>query len=48
LLRDESLTPATQEQMAANLGATDVIDLSAGHTAMISQPEKLAAILNGL
>ena len=48
LLHDESLTPATQDQMAANLAATDIIDLDAGHMAMISQPEKLAAILNGL
>jgi pimeloyl-ACP methyl ester carboxylesterase len=48
LLRDQSLTPATQDRMAAHLGATDIIDLDAGHMAMISQPEKLAAILNRL
>lgn len=48
LLRDASLTLATQQRMVANLGGVDVIDLDAGHMAMISQPAELARILNAL
>jgi pimeloyl-ACP methyl ester carboxylesterase len=47
-LRDASLTFATQQRMTANLGGVDVIDLDAGHMAMISQPAELARILNAL
>jgi pimeloyl-ACP methyl ester carboxylesterase len=48
LLQDESLTLATQDQMICNLGGAEVIDLDAGHMAMISQPARLADILNAL
>jgi pimeloyl-ACP methyl ester carboxylesterase len=45
LLRDASLTLDAQNRMAANLGEVQVIDLDAGHMAMISRPAELAAIL---
>jgi hypothetical protein len=34
--------------MIANLGEVNVVDLDAGHMAMISDPHGLAAILNSL
>jgi pimeloyl-ACP methyl ester carboxylesterase len=48
LTLDASLTLNTQNQMINNLGDVEVIDLEAGHMAMISQPRVLAALLNGL
>jgi hypothetical protein len=48
LTLDASLTLNTQNQMINNLGDVEVIDLQAGHMAMISQPRVLAALLNGL
>lgn len=48
LLQDASLTPEAQTRMAANLGDAQIIDLDAGHMAMISRPEALARILNAL
>lgn len=48
LLRDASIVPTNQDKMIANLGGADVIDLDAGHMAMISQPARLADILNAL
>ena len=36
------------DEMIANLGGADVVDLDAAHMAMISQPAALAAILNAL
>jgi len=48
LLQDASLTPATQTEMLSRLGDPEVIDLDAGHMAMITRPEALAAILDGL
>ncbi len=48
LIRDASITLDVQDQMIRNLGAADVVDLDAGHMAMITQPDKLASILNGL
>jgi pimeloyl-ACP methyl ester carboxylesterase len=48
LARDASITLDAQNQMIANLGATNVIDLDAGHMAMISKPRELAAILHSL
>jgi pimeloyl-ACP methyl ester carboxylesterase len=48
LLRDAAIVPAAQDHMIANLGGADVVDLDAGHMAMISQPDGLAAILNSL
>jgi pimeloyl-ACP methyl ester carboxylesterase len=46
LLRDASITLEAQDKMIANLGGASVVDLDAGHMAMISEPQGLAAILN--
>jgi pimeloyl-ACP methyl ester carboxylesterase len=49
LLRDQALSLAQQERSIASAGpGCDVIELDAGHNAMISQPRALAAILNGI
>ncbi len=48
LLQDASLVLDTQDRMIANLRGADVIDLDAGHMAMLSRPAELAAILNAL
>jgi pimeloyl-ACP methyl ester carboxylesterase len=46
LLRDASLVPEAQVRMAANVGDVEIVDLDAGHMAMISRPEALAEVLN--
>jgi pimeloyl-ACP methyl ester carboxylesterase len=46
LLRDASLTLQTQDRMAGNARADNIVDIDAGHLVMISSPEKLAAVLN--
>lgn len=46
LLRDAILPPARQEEMASRLPGAEVVELDAGHMAMISAAERLAAILN--
>jgi hypothetical protein len=38
----------SQDRMVANLGDVQIIDLDAGHMAMISRPTELAAILEAL
>jgi pimeloyl-ACP methyl ester carboxylesterase len=48
LLRDASLTLDAQDRMIANLGDVEVVDLDAGHMAMISRPRELAQILEAL
>lgn len=48
LLQDESVSLDAQNQMIANLQPCAVIDLDAGHMAMISAPTHLAALLNRL
>jgi pimeloyl-ACP methyl ester carboxylesterase len=48
LLRDASLTLESQDRMIANLGDVQIVDLDAGHMAMISRPTELAAILEAL
>ena len=48
LLRDARLTLDAQDRMAANLGEVRIVDLDAGHMAMISRPAELAAILEAL
>jgi pimeloyl-ACP methyl ester carboxylesterase len=48
LLRDAIIQPSQQDQMIANMGGADVIELDSGHMAMISRPVELAAILNSL
>jgi hypothetical protein len=40
------VTPAQQDRSIAELGDTEVVDLDAGHMAMISRPRELAAILD--
>ena len=52
LLLDQALVVSTQDHMIANLRTTgdvvDVVDLVAGHCPMISNPEGVAAVLNGV
>jgi len=48
LLRDLIVTPARQDDYIATIGGAEVIDLDAGHMAMISQPAALAGILDDL
>ena len=48
LLQDASLTLDAQDRMVANLGGARVVDLDAGHMAMISRPADLSAILAGV
>jgi len=44
--QDASIGLHAQNAMIANLGGTEVVDLDAGHMAMISRPAALAEILN--
>jgi hypothetical protein len=46
LLHDESVTLDAQNQMIATLEPCAVVDLDAGHMAMISAPTALASVLN--
>jgi pimeloyl-ACP methyl ester carboxylesterase len=51
LLRDQSLPPNHQDILIANLqaspgGSVDVVELDAGHMAMVSRPRELAEILD--
>jgi pimeloyl-ACP methyl ester carboxylesterase len=53
LLRDQSLTPDTQDEQISALraspgGAVDVVELDAGHDVMISAPAALARALNDI
>ena len=48
LLRDAVIPPALQDEMIAHLGTVEVAELDAGHDAMISAPEALAALINDL
>jgi len=48
LLQDASLDLAAQDRMAANLGDVQIVDVDAGHLAMISRPVELARVLNRL
>lgn len=45
-LHDAIVSPAKQQRFAANIDGCDIVDIDAAHMCMISQPEKLAAILN--
>jgi pimeloyl-ACP methyl ester carboxylesterase len=48
LLQDQGvLPPSKQEEMAANIGA-QILTLDTGHTAMLSRPQALAALLNSI
>lgn len=46
LTLDASISLEAQDRMIDNLGGAEVIDLVAGHMAMISRPAELARILN--
>jgi pimeloyl-ACP methyl ester carboxylesterase len=48
LTRDAIISLDTQDQMIENLGGADVVDLDAGHMAMISRPGDLARVVNSL
>ena len=46
--RDAAIEPAVQDRMIGNIVDCDVVDLHAGHMAMISRPEALATVLHSL
>jgi pimeloyl-ACP methyl ester carboxylesterase len=48
LLDDAIIVPRQQDEMIANMGGAEVIELDSGHMAMISHPAELAAVLNSL
>jgi pimeloyl-ACP methyl ester carboxylesterase len=53
LLRDQSLPPALQDELIANLeqspgGHVDVVELDTGHDVMVSNPAALAPVLDRL
>lgn len=48
LLQDQSVPPELQDKMIANIGAPQVIEMDAGHNVMVSEPEALAHVLNGI
>jgi pimeloyl-ACP methyl ester carboxylesterase len=48
LLRDLIVPPARQDDFIETIGGAEVLDLDAGHMAMISQPQVLAAMLDDL
>jgi pimeloyl-ACP methyl ester carboxylesterase len=48
LTLDASIILDAQDKMIENLGSVDVLDLDAGHMAMISRPRDLAEVLNGI
>lgn len=47
-LQDIIVPAAKQRRFATNVGSCPVVELDAGHMCMISQPEALAAIINGI
>lgn len=48
LMQDTILSPSLQDEIIATLGSAEVVELEAGHDAMVSQPEALAGLLNDL
>ncbi len=48
LLRDVVVPPALQDEVIANLGSVEVVELDAGHDAMVSQPKALALLINDI
>jgi pimeloyl-ACP methyl ester carboxylesterase len=46
LLQDRTVVPDLQDTMIANIGQPEVVELDAGHDAMVSRPERLAQALN--
>jgi pimeloyl-ACP methyl ester carboxylesterase len=47
-IRDAIIAPDKQLRYAHNVGQHDLIDLDAGHMCMISRPNELGAIINGI
>lgn len=45
LTRDRAIPPEHQRRMARNLGEPELVELEAGHNALISRPRELAEIL---
>ncbi len=48
LLADRSPTPEQADVLAERAGCTNIVELEAGHLAMITHPEELAGVLNQL
>lgn len=48
LLRDAIITPERQDRIIEKIGDAEVVEIDAGHMAMISAPQKLAEALNAL
>jgi pimeloyl-ACP methyl ester carboxylesterase len=48
LMADTIFPPELQTSIAERVGAHTIVDLDAGHLAMISRPAEVAAILNGV
>lgn len=48
LLRDQSLSLDVQDRCIAALGEVEVVELDTGHNVMVSSPQSLARVLNGL
>jgi pimeloyl-ACP methyl ester carboxylesterase len=47
-LRDEIVPADRQLRFAANVGECEILDIDAGHMAMVSHPELLADLLDGI
>lgn len=48
LLQDVIVAPEKQDRFVANLGGCEVVELDAGHMAMLSRPAELAAVLDAI
>jgi pimeloyl-ACP methyl ester carboxylesterase len=48
LLQDRSISPRLQQNVIRQLSINSTFEVDAGHLAMLSQPERLAGILNSL
>jgi pimeloyl-ACP methyl ester carboxylesterase len=48
LNRDVIVAPEKQDRFVANLGGAEIIELDAGHMAMISRPRELGEVLSGI
>lgn len=48
LARDLIVPPARQDEFAATVGDCEVVELDAGHMAMVSRPAELASVLDAI
>jgi pimeloyl-ACP methyl ester carboxylesterase len=48
LLQDRSISPRVQQKIIKHLSIHNTFEIDAGHLAMLSQPERLAAILDAI